>query len=52
MSRERLQDATPGEVAAAINDRLVNDLRHYLDVFTATSHVWTDGDDEQLRVGL
>jgi hypothetical protein len=52
MSRERLQDATPAEVAAAINDRPVNNLRHYLDVFAATSHAWKDGDDDQLRVGL
>jgi hypothetical protein len=52
MSREHLQGATPGEVAAAINDRLVNDFRYYLDVFTAASHAYKEGDDEQLRVGL
>jgi hypothetical protein len=52
LSRERLEDAPPREVIGEIHDRLVNDLIHFPDVFTAATHAWRDGENDQIRVGL
>lgn len=50
--RDKLEGKSVGEVASAINDRLVNDLVNYMNVIMGATHAWKIGESDSLRVGL
>lgn len=52
LNRSNLQNATAGEVAAAISDRCLNDLTYLFRVIESSTSSYRDGYDDKLTVGI